>query len=57
MAMLAGVAGSKQILNRYYEQRAGMKLNDGMPYVLWIAMGMQEGEKEAGWYNGIDKHP
>ena len=52
LILLAGVAGSKQILNRYYEQRAGMKLNDGMPYVLWIAMGMQEGEKEAGWYNG-----
>lgn len=50
--VLAGVFGSKQVLNRHYEQISGITLNDGMPSVLWIAMGMQEGDKEAGWYNG-----
>ena len=27
-----------------------------MPSVLWIAMGMQEGDKEAGWYNGYSMY-
>lgn len=38
-------------VNYYYEQKSGKAVNDGMPFVLWIAMGMQEGEREAGWYN------
>jgi hypothetical protein len=39
-------------LKTFYEERSGVEINDGMPSVLWIAMGMQEGDKEAGWYNG-----
>lgn len=52
LVLLAGIVGSKQLVNQYYEQKSGIALNDGMPYILWIAMGMQEGDKEAGWYNG-----
>lgn len=50
--LAAGVAGSRFLLNTAYEKASGTKLNEGMPSVLWIAMGMQEGDKEAGWYNG-----
>ena len=42
-------------LVKVYEQRLGIELNQGMPAILWIAMGTQEGEggKEAGWYNNL----
>ena len=42
----------KKAIYQYYEAKSGTVLNDGMPSVLWIAMGMQEGDLEAGWYNG-----
>lgn len=46
------VTGSGKCLEKVYEYRSGMTINEGMPSILWIAMGMQEGDKEAGWYNG-----
>ena len=52
LLLCAGAAGGRQALNRYYEAKSGTALNEGMPSVLWIAMGMQEGDMEAGWYNG-----
>lgn len=48
--------GSGPALDKYYEQKSGIPVNDGMPSILWIAMGMQEGDKEAGWYNGYSIH-
>ena len=56
LLMGAGILGSRETLYRYYEEKSGMELNDGMPSVLWIAMGMQEGDKEAGWYNGYSMY-
>ncbi len=44
--------GSRQVVYRYYENKTGKEINEGMPSILWVAMGMQEGDKEAGWYNG-----
>lgn len=38
-------------LTVFYEQRSGMELGSGMPKSLWVAMGMQEGERAEGWYN------
>ena len=42
-------------LVKSYEQRIGIDLSQGMPSILWITMGTQEGEngKEAGWYNHL----
>ena len=51
-----GVMAGRQAVNRYYEAVSGTTINDGMPSVLWIAMGMQEGDKEAGWYNGYSMY-
>ena len=50
--ILACSLGSGPAVKLYYERKSGIPVNDGMPSVLWIAMGMQEGDKEAGWYNG-----
>ena len=51
-AILAASLGSGPALKSYYEHKTGVEVNDGMPSILWIAMGMQESDKEAGWYNG-----
>jgi len=36
-----------------YEQRIGYSLQEGTPAVLWAAMGLQEGPRAPGWYNGF----
>lgn len=41
-------------LTAFYEYRSGMKLGSGMPKSLWVAMGMQEGERAEGWYNDFN---
>ena len=56
VVLLAASLGSGPALEKYYEQKSGIPVNDGMPAVLWIAMGMQEGDKEAGWYNGYSMY-
>ena len=38
-------------LTVFYEVRSGQTITKGMPKTLWIAMGMQEGERAEGWYN------
>ena len=49
---------SHTMLLRVYEERLNISLDEGMPTILWVAMGLQEGgsdglEREAGWYNGF----
>ena len=46
-----GAFAGKKAIYQYYEAKSGTVINDGMPSVLWIAMGMQEGERAEGWYN------
>ena len=50
--LLFGVA--KNALEFSYETRSGMELGDGMPKIMWIAMGMQEGDRGEGWYNAFN---
>ncbi len=38
-------------LTAFYESRSGLEITSGMPKTMWIAMGMQEGERAEGWYN------
>ena len=54
--LLVACLGSGRLIRQYYEQKSGIAVNDGMPSILWIAMGMQEGDKEAGWYNGYSMY-
>ena len=49
---VAGIGGARLGMHAFYESRIGRPLNSGMPMVLYVALGMQEGDKEAGWYNG-----
>ena len=38
-------------LTVFYEARSGTEISSGMTKSLWVAMGMQEGERAEGWYN------
>lgn len=41
----------KKIPLKVSEMQGNVTLEKGMPFSLWIAMGMQEGDREAGWWN------
>lgn len=47
---------SRFALHTVYERRAGITLNKGAPMILYVAMGMQEGEGAPGWSNGYILH-
>lgn len=49
--LVAATAVLSNALTAFYEYRSGIELGSGMPKSLWIAMGMQEGERGEGWYN------
>lgn len=38
-------------LNTFYEKCSGIEINEGAPKILWVAMGLQEGNLAPGWYN------
>ena len=42
---------SKSIIYNYYEVTSQKEIAPGVPKITWIAMGMQEGDREAGWWN------
>ena len=39
---------------RHYENCAGQNLNDGVPGISHVVMGLQEAEYAPGWYNGFN---
>ncbi len=38
----------------YVEKITGMELGTGIPQTAWVAMGLQEGSRGPGWYNGYN---
>ena len=45
------MTASKSIIYNYYEVTSQKEIAPGVPKITWIAMGMQEGDREAGWWN------
>ena len=45
------MSASKSVITNYYEVKSQKGIAEGVPKITWIAMGMQEGEREAGWWN------
>jgi len=41
-------------MQKYYEHRSGNTINSGVPAMSYFAMGMQEGPRADGWYNGYN---
>ncbi len=54
--LILSLFASRWALRTVYEMRADIKLNDGAPMILYIAMGMQKGEGAPGWSNGYILH-
>ncbi len=54
--LIAVLAASRWGLRTLYEQRSGIELNEGAPMSLYVAMGMQEGDRAPGWSNGYILH-
>lgn len=50
IALLLTLIFPQSIIENYYEKLGGTELS-GMPTVLWVAMGVQEGPRAPGWYN------
>lgn len=50
-AVIATVGGGAA--NLYYQKQSGYPIESGTPKVLWLAMGLQEGDAAPGWYNGF----
>lgn len=51
LCILLSAAGAIKAVNVMYEVRSGYESSVGIPSVLWIAMGLQETNGEAGVYN------
>lgn len=51
LCVLLCAAGAVQAVDVMYEYRSGYESGIGIPSVLWIAMGLQETDGEAGVYN------
>lgn len=41
----------KSLIFNYYEVVSGREMPQGVNKITWVAMGMQEGDREAGWWN------
>lgn len=52
--LLALPVAGQMAVKSVYEIRSGKEIGDGVPAVLWIAMGMQESWDGAGVYNGFN---
>lgn len=51
MAILLTAALSVKAVDKMYEYRSGYPSGIGIPSILWVAMGLQESEGMAGFYN------
>ena len=52
MILVAALCMTVQpLVIRHYEKVSGTEINDAVPYVSWIAMGLNESDLAPGWYN------
>lgn len=46
--------GSGQGMNLFLENVTGRPVSEGIPMTAWVEMGLQEGSRGPGWYNGYN---
>lgn len=51
LLMALSVSGSDQLIHTYYEKASGIEVSDGVPYISWIRMGMQDSSTGPGWFD------
>ncbi|MDO4814367.1 MAG: hypothetical protein Q3988_04645 [Gemella sp.] len=54
VATLFLMTASKSIITNYYEVASQKSIFEGVNKLSWVAMGMQEGDREAGWWNAFN---
>ena len=50
--IIIAYVGGHWAIRTYFEQLSGIQQMDGIPAVAYMAMGLQEGDRGDGWYNG-----
>ena len=54
MAMVIAVFAADAGIRAYYEKISGKEVLDGIPYISYILMGLEDGESGPGWFNGTN---
>lgn len=57
LLLAASPLAANKILTAHYEEVSGIAMEEGIPSIAWIAMGIhEEGEQRGGWYNGYNQN-
>lgn len=51
LVMALAVSGAGKMIHAFYENKSGLEVSEGVPYVAWIRMGMQENWTGPGWFD------
>lgn len=54
LCLITASLAAQPLCTSYYEHRAGNVIGDGVTASSYIAMGMQDGSRGPGWYNGFN---
>ena len=54
LAMIIAVYAANGCVRAYYEKVSGNEILDGVPYISWVLMGLQDSGNGPGWYNGTN---
>lgn len=52
LAMVLSIFATDAAIRAYYEKISEREILDGIPYISYVLMGLEDGEKGPGWYNG-----
>lgn len=52
--LIVALLMSSILPTRFIENKTGTKMNDGLSFYSYVAMGLQESERAPGWYNGFN---
>lgn len=51
LVMVLMVYGAHQMIRAHYEKISGMEVSEGVPYISWIRMGLQDSWTGPGWFD------
>lgn len=51
LIMVMSVFLCDELIRSYYERLTGYEVSDGIPYISYVRMGLQDGERGPGWYD------
>ncbi len=51
LVMFLLVSGSQHAIHAYYEKISGIQVSEGVPYISWVRMGLQDSWTGPGWFD------